>query len=308
MCYEPQMTNEELSNLYKELSNEFATKPFDEVMNRCRDIVKKYFSCFPLLYRMGILYLNYCLISKDEEQKKSTIAEAKVLFIRVKEQSDDIELKQLALHLEATCETLLCNPNKIIDLLKNVKTAPPHKDLLAQAYLMTGKIKEAKMEFQESIYIDIMKLINTLPQYISICADDAEHFEVICKRGMELIDTFNLRELEPTSIMPFYLAAAQGYLTNKKSEKSLDILETYTNLVTSDIYPLKVMKVDKFFNLIKFSSENLPFGRTELPRNEKSIKQSMADAVIENPVFSILSDEPRFKKLTKKLINNIGGN
>ena len=30
----------------------------------------------------------------------------------------------------------------------------------------------------------------------------------------------------------------------------------------------------------------------------------MSDAVVENPVFAVLSDEPRFKSLAEKLINN----
>lgn len=224
MGYEPQMTNEDISKLYNELSSEFSAKPFDEVMNRCRDIVKKYFSSFPLVFRMGVLYLNYGLTSKDDEQKNSTVTEAKKLFIRVKEQSNDIELQQLALHTEAMCEMVLGNPNEIIYLLKDVKPSPPNEVLLSQAYIMTGKIEEAKTELQKSIYSGIIGLFDCIPPYLIICADDTEHFEEIYKRTTELIKSFNLKELAPTFIMPFYLAAAQGYLTNGNLEKSINIL------------------------------------------------------------------------------------
>ena len=308
MGYEPQMASEDISELYKELSNEFAIKPFDEVMNRCRDIVKKYFSCFPLVYRMALLYANYGLTSKDDEQKVSTLAEAKKLLVRVKEQSDDVDLKQLALYLEASCELMLGKPNELIDLLKDVKPLSPHpyKVLLSQAYLLTGKTKEAKMELQESLYFSMMELFDAIPPYLAICADDAERFEEVCKRAMALIDAFSLKELAPTCIMPFYLAAAQGYLSHQNFERSLDILEAYTDIATSDIYPLKIVKSDDFFHLIELSAKKAPFGLTELPRDEKSIRQSMADAVIENPVFSVLFDDPRFKSLAEKLTHNIG--
>lgn len=68
---------------------------------------------------------------------------------------------------------------------------------------------------------------------------------------------------------------------------------------------MKRIKEDGFFNLIGGLTELLPYGLAELPRDEKTIKQGMADEVIENPVFSVLSDEPRFKSLSEKLINNI---
>lgn len=61
MGYEPQMTRENIRRLYRQLSQDFANKPFDEVMTNCRAIVKKYFSCAPLLFQIGSLYVNHCM-------------------------------------------------------------------------------------------------------------------------------------------------------------------------------------------------------------------------------------------------------
>jgi tetratricopeptide (TPR) repeat protein len=254
-----------------------------------------------------VLYINYGFVSKDDNQKIATIEEAIRLFIRVKEQSDDVHLRQIALYTEATSLMMLGKANEILDLLENVNDSPSYKVILSQAYNMTGKIKEAKMELQKSICSNILNIFEALPSYLIISVDDAQLFEEICKRGMEIINTFNLKNTAPASIMPFYLAAAQGYLKNNNLEQSLDILETYTEIATGDIYPLKIVKGDVFFNLIESSVEKTPFGLTELPRDEKSIRQSMADVVIEEPAFSVLSKEPRFSKLTEKLLNNIGG-
>jgi len=82
--YEPQMAAGDIRSLHLELLNDFAAKPFNDVMNRCREIVKKYASCFPLLFQMGLLFLGYGETAKDDEQKISTLAEAKELFARVK--------------------------------------------------------------------------------------------------------------------------------------------------------------------------------------------------------------------------------
>jgi transcriptional regulator with XRE-family HTH domain len=301
MGYEPQMTINDINRLYEELSKGFVEKPFDEVMSRCREIVKKYFSCFPLIYRMGLLYTNQGITAKDSEQKITALSEAKELLRRVKELSKDIQLKQLALHTEATCEMMLGNAYETIELLGDVKLPPPHKIILSQAYLMKGENKAAKIELQELILSNIMVLFEAIPPYLVIYADDAERFEEIVKRGTVLIDTFNLKALIPASILTFYLGAAQGYLSKGNTEKSLAVLEAYTDIATGDIYPLRQLQGDGFFDLIDSQSEYLTFGITTLPRNEKSIKQSIVDCVTENPAFSVLSDEPRYKRINKKL-------
>jgi hypothetical protein len=272
-------------------------------MNHCREIVKKYFSCFPLIYRIGLLITNYSIVSKDVEQKTTALTEAKELFVRVKELSNDIQLKQLALHTEATCEIVLGNPNGIINLLDNVIPPPPHKVILSKAYLMKGETQEAKAELQETIFFNVMGIFEAIPMYLVICADEKERFEEILKRGLDLINSFNLKKLAPTLVLPFFLGAAQGYIQNGNLEKSLEMLESYTGIVTSDIYPIKLVGHDNFFNLIDGRAENFTYGIKNVPRDEKSIKQSMADSVIENPVFSVLSNESKFKMLTVKLAN-----
>jgi tetratricopeptide (TPR) repeat protein len=259
-----------------------------------------------------VLYANYSFSSQDEAEKVSMIAEAKELFIRVKEYSRDIDLRKFALHMEAKCELLLGNPNEIIDLLEDVNLSPPNDLLLSQAYFMTGKVFDAKIILQRSICEYVLKIIDSIPLYLHIYADDPGCFEEAYKRTMEFIHTFHLEKLAPASVMPFYLAAAGGYLAYGNAEKSLEILEVYANLVTSDIYPLKMLNDDSFFDLINSSMEKLTFGAAELPRDEQTIKQSMADAVIANPAFSVLLSDPRFKSRFKnvmdKLKNNVGGN
>jgi len=50
-------------------------------------------------------------------------------------------------------------------------------------------------------------------------------------------------------------------------------------------------------------SRELDLGNA-LPRDEKIIRKSMADGVINNPAFTILADEIRFRRIAEKLKNN----
>jgi len=121
MGYEPQMSKEDIRKLYVKLSADFASKPFDEVLNSCREIAKKYFSCFHLLFHIGLLLVNNSTESGDKEKTLSVLSEAKELFVRVKTESDDAELVQLSLCMEACCALMMGNPNEVIELLEGTR-------------------------------------------------------------------------------------------------------------------------------------------------------------------------------------------
>ena len=173
MDYEPQMIKEDIRKLYLKLSADFASKPFDEVMGHCRQIIKKYFSCFPLLLQMGILILNHSVLPKDPDKTTLLIRETKELFIRVKNESNDVSLTKQALYMEALCCIATNDPNAALELLEGMNTQilPPEL-LLASAYQMTGRIKDAKTALQAGIYQNIVILFNFFPNYLLLCADE----------------------------------------------------------------------------------------------------------------------------------------
>ena len=300
MGYEPQMTKEDIRKLYRELSADFADKPFEEVLCQCRGIVKKYFSCFPLLFQIGMLLVNNSTLSKDADILASIIAEAKEIFIRVRMESDDLELSKHALAMEALCALTLGHPNEVPELLGET-VAPVHntETLLAQAYQMTGKIEEAKTVLQVGIYQHIGSLFGIVPFYLSLCTDDMERFEETYRRTMDIAETFHMAQLHPSILFNVLLTASHGYLTNGNMDKALDLLEKCTELVTGDIYPLQ-LKGDDFFNLLDNWLAELDLG-TAPPRDEKVIKQSVIDAIVNSPAFSALADNRRFQSIVKKL-------
>lgn len=61
--YEPQLTREQIKELYCQLKNIFANEKFEVAMAECRELEKKYYSCFPFLLQMAILYLNHATLS-----------------------------------------------------------------------------------------------------------------------------------------------------------------------------------------------------------------------------------------------------
>lgn len=62
------MTKKEIQKLYLSLSSDFTVKPFDEVLEQCHKIVKKYFSCFPLLFQIDALFVNISMEAENMDK------------------------------------------------------------------------------------------------------------------------------------------------------------------------------------------------------------------------------------------------
>lgn len=301
--YQPQMPREDIQKLYRKLSADFTAKPFDSVLEDCRAVTKKYYACFPLLLQMGLLLVNHVELLKDPLQAAPLIQEAKALFIRVKEESGDVSLIKKALYMEAFCGLAVGDPNTVLDLLDGtVEPALPPELLMATAYQMTGRVQDAKVVLQVGIYQNVVVLFNYFPAYLTLCADDPVRFDEVLRRAIEVAEVFDMRHLHPAVLVGLYISAAQGYLTQNSHKKALDMLQQYMEIVTSDIYPLN-LHGDSFFDLVQGWIEKLDLGH-DLPRDEKTIRRSMADLVARNPAFSLLGDEPRFQEIVEKLHSN----
>ena len=106
--YEPQMDKNEIRSLYQRLCHDFTTQPFDEVITTCRDIVRRYYSCYPLLFQIGVLMINHSML--DPNQTQAINEWARSLFERVKVNSEDVDLAKQAQTFEALSYNLLNQP------------------------------------------------------------------------------------------------------------------------------------------------------------------------------------------------------
>lgn len=307
MGYEPQMTAEDIRKLNLELMEGFATRSFEEAKADCDDIIKKYYSCWPLLFQIGMIFMNALPSTDDEGQKVSLIEEAKELFTRVNKFGDNLELQQMALHSEAICELMLGYSNRVLGLLESKISytfLPSINALRSLAYRELDQHQEAKAIMQDSMLDSIISLISDSTTYLSFCTDDQEQYQEICRRTDSMIRLFNVSVLSPISVIPFYLTAAEGFMGNSDEENALNMLDIYTEIVVETVSKL-VLNDDSFFNLVDEYRENQlierPFGMPEPPRDEGSIKQEMLEAIINNPVYLPLQENQHFKKIIESL-------
>ncbi len=306
MDYRPVMPPEEIRTLYHRLAADFSARPFSEVMGECRLICKRYFSCFDLLYCMGILFLNHCGLAGDAAAASGIIEEARALAIRVKTRSDDPALVRQALHMEALCCMALGQPQEAVSLLEGIRaelTTP--ETLLALACRQTGDSARASQVLQISIYRHMLSLLESMTAYLEVSADSPAHFDETVKKAMILIAGFDLEHLHPGRLFNFYLSAAQGQMALGRRTEALEMLEKYAELAAGGIYPLKLHGDAYFDRMDQWLEEVSPLGN-QAPRGEKNIREDMTKAVAEHPAFAAIRDEPRYQRLLRRLKENEG--
>lgn len=302
--YEPQMEKTEIRKCYCQLAKEFATLPFNEALEHCREMAKKYYSCYPLLFHIGSLLVNHSMLAETQEKSEQILEEARELFLRVKYGTDNPTLSKEALQMEAYCLLALRQPAEVLNLLDtNELEVGSTEPLLASAYQMTGNTTQAKRILQVGIYKEMLSLYDLLVSYMTLSLDEPTKFEQICARFQTIADAFHLDSLHPGILLSCYLAAAQGWTAQGESEKALQFLEKYTNLATGDIYPLQ-LHGDSFFDLLDEWLKEVPILGNYLPREESVIRHSMTQALAENPAFTALTKERHFQEMVSQLKSN----
>jgi hypothetical protein len=249
---------------------------------------------------MGILLLNHAGLQTSTAVTLALIEEARELFSRVSSESENMELKRQAIYMKALTCLSSGDAATVLDLLgEKVTISLPVEPLIASAYSINGKAEEAKSVLQAGIFQNIVVLFNLFSSYLMLSSDSTAKFDETLRRALSVAEVFDLKRLHPGLFSGFLLSAAQGCMSIEKAEMAMEMLEMYTDMVTGNIYPLK-LHGDSYFDLLDVWLRELDLGDS-LPRSEKTIKKSMVEAVSENPAFSELSKFPRFTILLEKL-------
>lgn len=303
--YQPQMTKEDIQKLYLRLSNDFAQKPFDQVMDEIREIRKKYFSCFPLLFQIGALLLNHYMLAKGSQQQE-ILREAIALFSRIKTESDDLTLCRKSNVMEATCYIILEEPVKTIELLADAKTPVLNENhILSMGYSMSGKPDKAKEILQIEIYQNFLNIMQSLTTLLQLEIADAQASKNIIDRINCLSETFHAPELHPATMLSAYLNVAAVFVLQNDTDNALAALQQYCDLAVGISYPIS-LHGDRFFDRIDEWLAELDLG-VHAPRDDKTVRQGIIDGVAKNPVFSVLADHVKYRHIVEKLTSVLGG-
>lgn len=303
MGYKPQLSKEQIQKFYQDFAADFANGLFEETMAKTKSYVKQYYSCYPFLFQICVLWFNHFILEEKEKQTEllTSISE---LCEHIKNNCKDVGVCSDAIVFQAIVHLQMGRFQEVIDALE--ETTKPYNllrssgTIMSMAYTMMGNINMAESYIQINMYLNLLSLVAYAGQYLSIHGDDLEICEETIIRLEKVIDAYELAKLHPNDIGGFEYQAAICYATHGKKEEALKHAHKYaftiTDLVSKDILSLHG---DDYFNRIEewFEKTN---STTNAPRDRKLVLEDIKRS-FGHPAFTILEGEPEFEILKNKL-------
>ncbi len=297
--YRPQLEDQEIWRLYREFSEKFTLRPFEEAVKETREYQRKYDACHPFLFALAQLYLNYSVNAPSKEQGEQLLAEAEHFCKRIQKESKDTLLKKDALSMEAFIHLLNKKPERALELLgSRIRAKLPSEQLMIQAYQMLGEKERAMGMLQGILYQNLVETMDYLGTYIDLSEEENKKEEGI-QRLQDFLRIFSLKQLIPHKTMGIYLYFALFYAERKNKEKVVHWLEEFTELIEQEKEHFTIHG-DFFFDRMEKALLEMGLGN-QLPRSSEIIRREILPAVAENPAFYFLKEDPRYLNIIKRI-------
>ena len=297
--YKPQMSKQEISRECARLRAAFAEKPFEEVHAECQQLVRDYYSCFPLLASIVSLYINHASLA-DMDARMALLDEALSICRHIRRNaSSSADVKQ-AEGIESGVLLMMGKPEEVIELLHDTVEVDVGADIvLSNAYSALGQLEAADKTLQSSLFQSLVLDVNRLSQLGMLHAADREKLDQTHTRALALIEAFEMESIY-LNCGVIHLSFAMAYLKGGDAQAALDCLEDYERALRKLEFPLK-FHGDAYFDKLEDWIEEQTTMDASVPRDDALIKKSMVESVTANPAFAVLADDPRFLRIVASL-------
>lgn len=303
--YEPQLSKEQMQKIYLELAAAFAKEPFEEVMERSQKLAKKYYSCYPFLYQVVLLYLNHFMLAKGQERQQEILETALHLCDHILADCKEISICNETVVLRAMVLLLLNRAKEVIDSLEGVMNpvspARQSASVLVKAYQSVGDMEKADSFTQISMYNEVLALVEWATEYMAIHSENLQICEETIRRVNMVAEAFDLIHLNANSIALFWYQAAIIYCMQGNREKALVYLQRFAdaigNLLENEV---PMLQGDSYFTMLDSWIQESEFSGN-LPRDKKVIWDSAIQA-LEYPALGLLEKEEAFINIKQELI------
>lgn len=295
--YKPQLTKKKITELYRELAEAFPSEP-EETYMRSEDLIKKYYSCFPFLYKMALLYLNHAVLMGEPDKVMERASE---LCRRIEQDSADAALIKDTVSLEVMILIMRNKPQEALDILgEDVRPLAQDAEMAGTIYRQMGDVKKSREIFQICAYQHLLFAIQDSVNMMMLNTEDAEFCDETIRRLSELIRLYNIEKLHFYTAIQFYMAAAELYAMRRDKENTIIMTEKFTNIIVSLPVPWGLADGDSYFTEIGDWLGKVDADKGT-PRGSRLVKESFAAALTQNPVFQDMQEEFRFRTCVEKL-------
>lgn len=306
--YQPQLGREEIQTIYQELAAVFAESPFEEAMKQSWVWVKRYYSCYPFLLQVSVLWLNHYMLAESEERRREILSEASDLCTRIMENCSDIGICNDAIMVRASIDLQLGRVREVItvleELLNPYHIASQSEGVLIRAYQLTGDKEKAVGFSQFSMFLHLLAFICSAAQYMELHSEQLDICEITIQRIRQVMNVYDVEHLHPNTAAQFWYQTAIVYCMHNKEQEALEALEEFVSSIDC-LFHTKgmILHGDRYFDKIETWLDHSELGKNA-PRDKKLVLDSAKQA-LEHPAFDLLKEDPRYQKLRHVLRTSV---
>ncbi len=302
MGYEAQLSREQIRRCYLELTEKFSKRPFAEVTAEAEALARRYYSCYPLLLQLCILYFNHFMLPENPVDRQKMISTAFSWCGRITENCTDAGICSDAAVLQATLKMQQGNAGEAVRILEPLMTDPNRlstqcNQVLIQACQMSGNLPQARSYAQITQYQTLLQLVAAGTAELTLYEDPARCLETI-RRITAILEACRIDELHPNSAARFHYETAVFYTRNDLLSDALNALSKFEKCITGFL-KAPVLHGDKYFDLLDEWIERLPLG-SAAPRDLHLLQQNIT-AAFSHPAFEKLKDNVVFRQIQSRL-------
>lgn len=299
--YNPQLSREQIRLYYHQLAAGFAEKPFEEVMEQCEELVKKYYSCYPFVLQICILWLNHWMLAGSGERKREIQQKTIALCEHIMKACQDINLCNDALGVWSLMKLQTGDTGEVIEALEE-RADPKHMNrpgtLLVEAYLMIGEEKKAETVLQADLYQNIQETVSGCMTLMKIHGQNQDRFFQILKRADKMVELFDLEKLNPNTAAAYQFFTALLFCGFQKEEEAVARLELFMRAMRQ-LLKEPVLRGDLFFDCLDQWFESLDLGAKGV-RSRKLVLESGLD-MLNHPAFQTLPNQKQINRWKQEL-------
>lgn len=153
------------------MDHRFSKEPFEYVMEDCRKAVKQYYSCYPFLLQVVVLWLNHFMLTKDLEEQQAILSEAEALCTKIVEESAELSLCNNASLLKVAVMLQLGKPEEALSEIeeKRILIVLPSKATPCLSKRTEPLVKQKAVSYtQFSMFSHLINLVSSATHYLLI--------------------------------------------------------------------------------------------------------------------------------------------
>lgn len=301
--YEMYLSTEQIQRIQEELAVEFATKEFEAAMIKCREYVKKYYSCYELLEKMILLWISHEMLAG--EKRDDLLQEAKALCEHILKNSRSIRLCNDVVFLQAIVDLLLGHPDATVDALEEMsdpcRLAVQNEEVLLSAYIELGLQEKGNDFAQISMYLHILMLICTACKYLVLQRDNLKKCEETKRRVETVMQLYHFEEINFHFSSLFVYQMAEIYCYHGEKDKAIKQLAKYVEIIEMYLCgKTGYLQSDNYFDRLHIWYEKSILS-SKFPREKKTVYNGML-AALNAPAFDSVKGEEAYLLLQKKVM------